>query len=108
MPELRAISGVGSKGPACFLLQIGERNLLLDLGRGLMKIARPICTIFRPLTRSSSVMVTLIIQAVWICGRIWEPHRCSPAALPSRSPAIPACNRRGPLTDSVRSWVWPC
>ena len=34
MPELRAISGVGSKGPACFLLQIGERNLLLDLGRG--------------------------------------------------------------------------
>lgn len=34
MPELRAISGVGVKGPACFLLQMQGRNLLLDLGRG--------------------------------------------------------------------------
>lgn len=34
MPELRAISGVGVKGPACFLLSIGGRHLLLDLGRG--------------------------------------------------------------------------
>lgn len=34
MPELHAISGAGVKGPACFLLQIGGRNLLLDLGRG--------------------------------------------------------------------------
>ena len=34
MPELRAISGVGAKGPACFLLSINGRNFLLDLGRG--------------------------------------------------------------------------
>lgn len=34
MPELRAISGIGVKGPACFLLTIQGRNLLLDLGRG--------------------------------------------------------------------------
>lgn len=34
MPELRAISGIGVKGPACFLLSIEGRNLLLDLGRG--------------------------------------------------------------------------
>ncbi|WP_265499732.1 MBL fold metallo-hydrolase [Paracoccus beibuensis] len=34
MPELHAISGVGVKGPACFLLQMEGRNLLLDLGRG--------------------------------------------------------------------------
>ncbi|MBM3606304.1 MAG: MBL fold metallo-hydrolase [Alphaproteobacteria bacterium] len=34
MRELRALSGIGVKGPACFLLSIGGRNLLLDLGRG--------------------------------------------------------------------------
>lgn len=34
MPELRAVSGVGCKGPACFLLGIEGRHLLLDLGRG--------------------------------------------------------------------------
>lgn len=34
MPELRAISGVGVKGPACFLLSMDGRNLLLDLGQG--------------------------------------------------------------------------
>lgn len=34
MPELRAVSGVGCKGPACFLLRMGGRTLLLDLGRG--------------------------------------------------------------------------
>ncbi|SMO44923.1 MBL fold metallo-hydrolase [Paracoccus laeviglucosivorans] len=34
MPELRTISGVGVKGPACFLLRMGGRNLLLDLGKG--------------------------------------------------------------------------
>ncbi|MFC0201151.1 MBL fold metallo-hydrolase [Paracoccus rhizosphaerae] len=34
MPELVAISGVGVKGPACFLLRMQGRNLLLDLGRG--------------------------------------------------------------------------
>jgi Cft2 family RNA processing exonuclease len=31
---LRLISGVGSKGPACFLLEAGGRRLLLDLGEG--------------------------------------------------------------------------
>jgi Cft2 family RNA processing exonuclease len=32
--SLRLISGVGSKAPACFLLETGERRLLLDLGEG--------------------------------------------------------------------------
>jgi Cft2 family RNA processing exonuclease len=31
---LRLISGVGSKGPACFLLETGGKRLLLDLGEG--------------------------------------------------------------------------
>jgi Cft2 family RNA processing exonuclease len=33
-PTLSAISGVGSKGPACFLLETGARRFLLDLGYG--------------------------------------------------------------------------
>jgi len=32
--SLRLISGVGSKAPACFLLETGEKRLLLDLGEG--------------------------------------------------------------------------
>jgi Cft2 family RNA processing exonuclease len=32
--SLQLISGVGRKGPACFLLDIGGRRLLLDLGEG--------------------------------------------------------------------------
>ncbi len=32
--SLRLISGVGSKAPACFLLETGGRRLLLDLGEG--------------------------------------------------------------------------
>jgi Cft2 family RNA processing exonuclease len=31
---LRSISGVGRKGPACFLLETGGRRLLLDFGEG--------------------------------------------------------------------------
>jgi Cft2 family RNA processing exonuclease len=31
---LRLISGVGSKGPACFLLETGAKRLLLDIGEG--------------------------------------------------------------------------
>lgn len=34
MPKLTAISGVGAKGPACFLYEAEGRRLLLDLGRG--------------------------------------------------------------------------
>ncbi|WP_410216284.1 MBL fold metallo-hydrolase [Paracoccus sp. (in: a-proteobacteria)] len=34
MPELRAISGMGIKGPACFLLEMQGRRLILDLGHG--------------------------------------------------------------------------
>ncbi len=34
MPKVTAISGVGVKGPACFLYEAGECRLLLDLGRG--------------------------------------------------------------------------
>lgn len=34
MPKLTAISGVGVKGPACFLYEVQGRRLLLDLGRG--------------------------------------------------------------------------
>ena len=34
MAELIAISGVGAKGPACFLVETGEARLLLDLGYG--------------------------------------------------------------------------
>jgi Cft2 family RNA processing exonuclease len=33
-PTLRLISGVGSKGPACFLIESEGRRLLLDLGEG--------------------------------------------------------------------------
>jgi Cft2 family RNA processing exonuclease len=33
-PHLRLISGVGKKGPACFLLEAGGKRLLLDLGEG--------------------------------------------------------------------------
>jgi glyoxylase-like metal-dependent hydrolase (beta-lactamase superfamily II) len=32
--KLTAISGLGSKGPACFLLETGKARLLLDLGYG--------------------------------------------------------------------------
>jgi Cft2 family RNA processing exonuclease len=32
--SLRLISGVGAKGPACFLLEAGGRRLMLDLGEG--------------------------------------------------------------------------
>ena len=31
---LRLISGVGAKGPACFLVEAGDRRLMLDLGEG--------------------------------------------------------------------------
>lgn len=34
MFRLTALSGVGSKGPACFLMETQGRQLLLDLGRG--------------------------------------------------------------------------
>ncbi len=34
MAKLTAISGVGAKGPACFLLETGHAQLLLDLGYG--------------------------------------------------------------------------
>lgn len=34
MPRLTALSGVGVKGPACFLYEADGRRLLLDLGRG--------------------------------------------------------------------------
>ncbi len=34
MAKLTAISGLGSKGPACFLLETGQARLLLDLGYG--------------------------------------------------------------------------
>ncbi len=34
MVKLTAISGVGAKGPACFLLETGHARLLLDLGYG--------------------------------------------------------------------------
>jgi Cft2 family RNA processing exonuclease len=32
--QLRLISGVGAKGPACFVLQAGDKRLMLDLGEG--------------------------------------------------------------------------
>jgi glyoxylase-like metal-dependent hydrolase (beta-lactamase superfamily II) len=32
--RIRALSGIGAKGPAAFLLEAGGRRLLLDLGRG--------------------------------------------------------------------------
>ncbi|MGA9896288.1 MAG: MBL fold metallo-hydrolase, partial [Xanthobacteraceae bacterium] len=31
---LRPISGIGSKGPACFILETGGKRLLLDIGEG--------------------------------------------------------------------------
>src|SRR5271154_2550399 len=31
---LRLISGVGAKGPACFLVETGGKRLMLDLGEG--------------------------------------------------------------------------
>ena len=34
MAKLTAISGLGAKGPACFLLETGQARLLLDLGYG--------------------------------------------------------------------------
>ncbi|HET9403186.1 MAG TPA: MBL fold metallo-hydrolase, partial [Burkholderiales bacterium] len=34
MACLTAISGLGAKGPACFLLEAGRARLLLDLGYG--------------------------------------------------------------------------
>ncbi|SCM75970.1 Beta-lactamase domain protein [uncultured Pleomorphomonas sp.] len=34
MSRLLAVSGFGAKGPACFLLEIAGRRLLLDLGEG--------------------------------------------------------------------------
>ena len=34
MARLTAISGVGAKGPACFLVETGDARLLLDLGYG--------------------------------------------------------------------------
>src|ERR1051326_5149207 len=32
--QLRLISGVGAKGPACFLLEVAGKRLMLDLGEG--------------------------------------------------------------------------
>jgi Cft2 family RNA processing exonuclease len=32
--KVRALSGFGAKGPACFLLEMAGRRLLLDIGRG--------------------------------------------------------------------------
>src|ERR1700678_4562728 len=32
--SLRLVSGVGKKGPACFLIEAGGRRFLLDLGEG--------------------------------------------------------------------------
>jgi Cft2 family RNA processing exonuclease len=40
-PKISAISGLGSKGPACFLVETGTRRLLLDLGYGPDPGARP-------------------------------------------------------------------
>src|SRR5690349_20105218 len=34
MPTLTAISGLGAKGPACFLVEVDGARLLLDLGYG--------------------------------------------------------------------------
>src|SRR5580658_2778932 len=31
---LRLISGVGAKGPACFVIETADRRLMLDLGEG--------------------------------------------------------------------------
>jgi len=39
--HLRLISGVGAKGPACFLLQAAGKRLMLDLGEGPPPGARP-------------------------------------------------------------------
>src|SRR6185437_10256245 len=33
-PRVTAISGLGGKSPACFLVETGGRRLLLDLGEG--------------------------------------------------------------------------
>lgn len=41
MPRLAALGGFDSKGPACFLLEIGGRRLLLDLGEGPDGARRP-------------------------------------------------------------------
>lgn len=38
---VRAISGVGGKGPACFLVEVGNRRLLLDCGAGPDEGMRP-------------------------------------------------------------------
>ena len=40
-PRISAISGLGGKGPACFLVETGETRLLLDLGEGPDPGARP-------------------------------------------------------------------
>lgn len=32
MTKIRALSGFAGKGPACFLAEIGDARLLLDLG----------------------------------------------------------------------------
>lgn len=39
--RLTALGGFGAKGPACFLLEVGSARLLLDLGRGPDRAARP-------------------------------------------------------------------
>ena len=31
---LRLISGVGAKGPACFVVETGGKRIMLDLGEG--------------------------------------------------------------------------
>ena len=41
MRRLTAVSGFGAKGPACFLLEMAGRRLLLDLGEGPDRAARP-------------------------------------------------------------------
>ena len=41
MAKLTAISGLGAKGPACFLLEAGKARLLLDLGYGPAPGQRP-------------------------------------------------------------------
>jgi glyoxylase-like metal-dependent hydrolase (beta-lactamase superfamily II) len=41
MPKLTALSGFDAKGPACFLLEIDDRRLMLDLGEGPDHAVRP-------------------------------------------------------------------
>lgn len=98
MPRLTALSGFGAKGPACFLLELAGRRLLLDLGEGPDRGARPDLSNLGPVdavlishghpdhTGALDLLADLGGPAVYATGPVWAlvPRLAEASALPRR------------------------